>query len=513
MLPKILRAAGRCAGASVLTVALAGAPLAGAARAAAIERVSVDSSGAEGQASGIAPDSLHASISADGRYVAFDSAASNLTAADTNGVRDVFVHDRATGDTTRVSVNGAGAEANGRSDNPSISANGRVVAFVSLAGNLVPGDTNGTSDVFVHDRVTRSTERASVDSDGGQADDGSFYPSVSADGRYVAFFSGATNLVPADTNGAWDVFVHDRVTGITERASVDGAGAQAAAGGSYPSISADGRYVAFESASADLVGGDTNDSADIFVHDRTTGTTERVSVGSAGAQADAGSFSAAVSGDGRHVAFGSAAANLVDGDTNGSTDIFVHDRTAGTTERVSVAGGGAEAHGSSFSPSTSATGRYVAFESQAADLVAGDANGATDVFVHDRVTGSTERVSAAGAGLQESGGGDPSLSAGGRYSAFASTATTLVAGDTNQASDVFVTAAAPACAGDCNDDGVISINEVVNAVNIFLQNSPASGCANADANGDGDVLINEVVAAVSSFLDPFACPLVPPAVP
>jgi Tol biopolymer transport system component len=342
-------------------------------------RVSVSSAGAEGN-----NNSGSTSISADGRYVAFDSGASNLVPGDTNGRSDVFVHDRQTAATTRVSVSSAAAQGNDHSYAPSISADGRYVAFYSHATNLVPGDTNATHDVFVHDRQTAATTRVSVSSAGAQANGGSDKPSISADGRYVAFESQASNLVAGDTNATEDVFVHDRQTGTTTRVSVSSAGAQGDGHSNAPSISADGRYVAFHSGATNLVPTDTNNWYDVFVHDRQSGTTTRVSVSSAGGQGNGTSRWASISADGRYVAFNSSASNLVPGDTNDAYDVFVHDRQMGSTTRVSVSSAGAEGNGESEVPSISADGRYVGFESTAANLVPGDTNGYYDVFVHDR---------------------------------------------------------------------------------------------------------------------------------
>jgi len=293
-------------------------------------RVSVDSAGTQGTGG----HSYETSLSADGRFVAFRSEATNLVAGDTNAADDIFVHDRQTGTTTRVSVDSAGTQGNSYSYTPSISADGRYVAFLSNASNLVAGDTNASWDIFVHDRQTGTTTRVSVDSTGTQGNGASAYhPSLSADGRFVAFLSEASNLVAGDTNGRSDIFVHDRQTGTTTRVSVDSAGTQGTGGHSYtPSISADGRYVAFASTATNLVAGDTNGTGDIFVHDRQTG----------------------------FVAFFSYATNLVAGDTNGLRDIFVHDRQTGTTIRVSVDSAGTQGNGNSFAPSISADGRFVA---------------------------------------------------------------------------------------------------------------------------------------------------------
>src|SRR5437773_638062 len=296
------------------------------------ERVSVVSGGTEGNNA-----SLGSALSADGRFVAFDSAAADLVAGGTNSVSDVFVHDRQTGGSERVSVAAGGAQGDGSSGlvtfafPPALSADGRFVAFVSFATNLVASDTNGATDVFVHDRQTGTTERVSVASDGTEGNAASAGATLSADGRFVAFHSAATNLVAGDTNGTNDVFVHDRQTGITERVSVASDGTQGNKASSYPALSADGRFVAFDSDATNLVAGDTNGTTDVFVHDRQTGTTERVSGASDGTQGNDASAGPALSADGRLVAFHSSATNLVAGDANRAYDVFVHDRAVSTT--------------------------------------------------------------------------------------------------------------------------------------------------------------------------------------
>src|SRR5215211_200380 len=353
------------------------------------ERISIDGAGNQGDSASFAP-----AISTDGRDVAFISAASNLVPGDT-GHRDVFVHDREAGTTERVSVDSAGNDAiddrvgGGSGTDVAISADGQFVAFGSQAYNLVPGDTNGGTDFFVHDRQTGVTERVSVDSAGNQSSTvelESLAVAISGDGRYVAFRSYRSDLVPGDTNGSpccsADIFVHDRQSGTTERVSVDSAGNQAdpdglggGADNAYPSISADGRYVAFLSSASNLASGDTNGTYDAFVHDRQAGTTERVSVDGGGNEGNGASgLTTAISGGGRYVAFGSQASNLVPGDTNGTTDSFVRDRQAGTTERVSVDSAGNEGDGRSLASAISADGRFVAFGSYASNLVPGDTN-------------------------------------------------------------------------------------------------------------------------------------------
>jgi len=407
----------------------------GVASAQTTTRISVSSGSTQGDSFSTLP-----SMSTDARYVAFQSRATNLAFGDTNDQQDIFVRDRQSGTTERVSVATGGAQGDSNSGFPSISGDGRFVAFQSLSTNLVVGDTNGLNDVYVHDRLTGSTARVSVATDGTQGDFSSQNPAISADGRYVAFESEATNLVTGDTNLAKDVFVRDRLSNTAERVSVDSAGVEGTLTSFSAAVSSDGRYVAFTSAASTLVVGDTNGHWDIFVRDRLTATTERVSLSTAGAQGNFLSFEAAISGDGRIVAFGSLASNLVTGDSNGTSDVFVHDRQTATTERMSVDSAGVAGNQNSNMPAISADGRFVAFGSSASNLVAGDTNARDDVFLRDRQSGTTERVSLA-TGTTEADGNSqapPTLSSDGRYLAFGSLATNLVAGDTNGVDDVFV---------------------------------------------------------------------------
>ncbi len=409
--------------------------LAGSAMGQETSLVSVDSSGGQSNWFSQAP-----AMSADGRYVAFQTLASDLVSGDTNGVLDVIVHDRQSGVAQRVSVSSGGAQGNAQSILPSISGNGRFVAFISSASNLVAGDANGFDDIFVHDRQNGTTERVSVDSNGAQGNSFSFNPSISADGRFVAFDSNASNLVAGDTNNATDVFVHDRQSGITQRVSLDSGGAQGDSVSARPSISADGRYVAFDSTATNLFGGDTNGREDVFVHDRQSGSTQCASVSSSGVQGDSYSMTPSISADGRYVAFHSVANNLVSGDTNVvGWDAFVHDRQTGVTERVNVTSNGAQANGSSLNTSISADGRFVAFESNSSNLVSVRTYQGTDIFIHDRQTGTTEVVSVnSGGGAANGASLASSISADGRYIAFESDASNLVGADTNFVRDIFV---------------------------------------------------------------------------
>jgi Tol biopolymer transport system component len=410
------------------------APAAGASH---LERASVNSAGAQGNGY-----SFETSVSSDGRSVTFGSTASNLMAGDVNGAADVFLRDRVARTTERVSIGAQGVEPNGASFESSVSSNGRFVGFASNASNLVRGDHNGATDVFVRDRALGSTERVSVGAGGAEGKGISSLCSLSANGRFVAFASTAPNLVAADSNGVRDVFLRDRALDTTERVSVSGRGAAANAASGQPFVSADGRFVSFTSGASNLVGSDTNGASDVFLRDRAARTTRRISVRSGGAQADGASSESSISGNARFVVFQSVASGLVPRDANARTDVFVHDRVTGATTRVSVGSGGAEANGNSLlgeQLGISADGRFVTFASGAGNLVPNDGNGTSDVFVRDRVSGTTTRLSVSDAGRAGNGTSSrPTIAPAGRHVAFVSAATTLVASDTNGVQDVFV---------------------------------------------------------------------------
>lgn len=380
-----------------------------------------------------------ARMTPDGRFIVFMSAAGTLVPNDNNGREDIFVRDRLNGTTERVSVASDETEANHTSFFSSISADGRYVTFDSMASNLFPDDTNNVSDIFVRDLLTGTTERISVDSFETQGNGSSTDPLISADGLFVAFRSNASNLVGGDTNGDGDIFVRNLVNGTTERISVSADEQQATDQSSSPSISANGRFVAFQSFATNLVPGDTNAKVDIFVRDRISGSTERVSLASSGTQADGDSSLAAIAPDGSFVAFRSVATNLVPGDTNGEQDIFVRERTGGTTERVSLADDETQANSDSGSLAISADGRYVAFETDASNLIPGDIPFSTDIFVRDRTAGTTERVSVSTSGEAANNFCvSPAISADGSLVTFTSFASNLVPGDANASYDVFL---------------------------------------------------------------------------
>lgn len=345
--------------------------------------------------------------------------------------------------TRRMSVDPKGNEVIGNNLWMDISADNTLVVFSSDASTLVAGDTNGLHDIFVHDRVTGDNTRISVATGGAESDDGSFMPQFSGDGNLVVFQSWATNLVPSDTNGQPDVFVHDRAAGTTTRVSVTNGGAQLADGGRRPRISANGQYVTY------LRDPNLNNKFRVIRRDLVAGTNLRVDVSSSGTPADlevAFEPVAPISADGQIVAFVSFAGNLVPGMTGGMSNVFVRDMAGGTTELISLGylgdpAGGAEV-GVTHSIDLSADGKQVFFTSWASNLVPGDTNGWRDVFVHDRTTGQTQRVNVGPSGEEDMGGagsfaGIGSLSADGTIVSFI-TAGALTPDDTDTVQDAYV---------------------------------------------------------------------------
>ncbi|WP_164886837.1 beta strand repeat-containing protein [Piscinibacter defluvii] len=388
--------------------------------------------------------STYASMSGDGRLVAFFSTATNLVGSDTNFANDIFVRDLVSGQTIRVSTNSAGVEANGGSSEASLSMNGRYVVFYSIATNLVSGDTNGVGDVFVKDLQTGQTTRASTGLAGEEANGSCFDTTISADGHFVLFTSSASSLVAGDGNGTNDVFLKDLQTGSMTLLSRSNAAVGDLASGNA-AISADGRVVAFDSAATNLIAGDTNGVGDIFVRNLVTGSLQRASTDAAGLQGNGTSLNASLSADGRYVCFESSANNLVAGDTNGSSDVFVKDLVSGAVTLVSQRADGTL--GSSFSGNAtlSADGRYVAFYSAAGNLVDTDHNGWYDVFVKDLRTGDIERLGVAPDGSSGTPtimtfSWHPEFSADGSTISFTSPSRSLLPGDPTNGVQVYTVA-------------------------------------------------------------------------
>ncbi len=402
--------------------------------------------GTSGSALSLAP-----AITPDGRWIAFASEAQDLLAAgiDSNLAADIYLAHRSTGAIERLSVDMQGGDPDAPSTTPRVSRNARWVAFLSDASDLVPGDTNGFTDVFVRDRLMGTTTRVSVGPGGVQADLPSLELSLSGNGRWVAFMSVAGNLLAdaaggtsGDQNGQPDVFVHDVVTGVTQRVSVALDGTDADAESRAPSISLDGRYVAFESKASNLVLGDHNSSFDIFVHDRIMGRTTRVSVAHPEGPTNGGSFAPSISANGRFVAFQSGATNIVPGDTNTESDIFVRDLRAGTTTLASVDAAAIQGDGDSDAPSLSPDGRSVAFDSETQNWLPNPpgVDVVRRVYLKSLVTGELFDAGIAPDGGPGNGvAGSPSLARLGRVMAFHSESTNLVAqSDDNGGWDVFV---------------------------------------------------------------------------
>ncbi|MCB8959948.1 MAG: PD40 domain-containing protein [Ardenticatenales bacterium] len=439
-----------------------------------IERISLGPGNTQGN-----DHANYAAISADGRYIAYNAIASNLVLSDTNNVQDVFLYDRQSGTTRRISVASDGTQGNAQSGDfepPALSDDGRYIAFVSAASNLVPGDTNNVQDVFVHDQQTGQTVRVSITAGGEQNPWFSWNIAISGDGRYVAFGTNGS-LVAGDT-GQFDIYVHDRdsdADGIFDEPGAisnslvsiasDGTKANFGANPSDIAISPDGRHITFASAASNLVPDDTNGEIDTFVHDRDTDEdgifdepgaihTARVSVATDGTQGNGPSIDSDISGDGRYVTFWTEASTLVPNDLpacqiDNCYDVLVHDRDSdddgvydepGATAiwKVSVASDGTPGNGDSYVPAISRDGSVIAFYSFAQNLVAGD-SGQLDIFVHELATGTTSRVSVTQQGGQANDFSFlPAISADGQLIAFQSDARNLVPGDSNFRSDIFV---------------------------------------------------------------------------
>lgn len=398
----------------------------------AIERVSTDTVGGEANDDSSAPD-----VSADGRYVVFGSRASDLVADDTNANWDIFVKDRATGAIERVNTSSTGEQANDGAFEPAISANGRYVAFYSYATNLVPGDNNGTADVFLKDRQTGAIELISKKSDGTQGNKFSQAPALSPDARFVAFSGQSTNFAPTATSGNHKIFLKDRQTGGIVHISVDSSGVELNGSAYNPSVSADGNRVVF------VLEDFTNGVEDhVYVRDRSAGTTSIVSADSAGTPGNASSNTgpAKITPNGRFVVFSSNASNLVAGDTNFSADVFLRDLQTMETSRVSLDSSGGQANGSSHDPSISDDGRIAGFASSATNLVAGDSNNARDIFLRDLQTGETRRISVSDTQAEaDAYSSEAEIAGGGGGAVFYSEASNLVANDLNSRVDIFAT--------------------------------------------------------------------------
>jgi len=433
--------------------------------------VSVSSSGALAN-----NNSYYSLISADGRFVVFQCEASNLTANDFNGQYDIYRRDLQAGVTELVSVGTGGTSASGLSLSPALSGDGRFVVWSSNAANLIAGDTNATWDIFLRDMQAGVTTRLSLTSTGAEAPLRSDQPRITPDARYVTFESDA-DLVPADTNGLKDCYRLDRNTGQLELVSTSSAGALGNSISYAAQPSDDGRYICFFSLATNLVSGDTNAQGDVFWKDMQTGTLLRVNVSTAGVQANNESIWPSISGDGQSVSYCSAASNLVAGDTNGQFDLFVRDIPGGTTTRLNLQPNGAQADSYVHSPTALTTdGRFVIYASLSTNLVAGDTNGFQDIFIRDRQLLTTQRVSFGFNGVQtNSDNFVPHMTPDMRVITYTSTASNIVSNDTNGFRDIFASTlggpGTPFCFGDGTQGSCPCSNN----------GAPGHGCDNSAA--------------------------------
>jgi hypothetical protein len=389
-------------------------------------------------------DSNSPLLSADGSRVVFVSAASNLVPSGANGVNQVYVHDRLSGDTQRASVSSSGAIAETGCWAPAVSASGRYVVFTSNAKNLaqpVASWPPSLSNVFLRDLSSGATAVVSVGASVQAANDSSDSASVSSDGRYVAFISYATNLTAPAGVGQAEVYLRDMVSGTTTRVSVPTNASFPNPNGwsSYVSISASGDWITFSCAASNLITGDVNSAEDIFLYSRLSGALTGITVDPLSLIGNGASTAPRVSDTGDFVTFTSSASNLTPGDNNNVSDVFVWERATDTFKRASRSAAGVSGNGASYSGSVSTDGVWASFSSTASNLVAGDTNGVSDVFRKNLTTGAIERVSVSSTGQQGVGGSDgPTSSSDGRFVAFYSTAGNLVPGDTNGQGDVFL---------------------------------------------------------------------------
>jgi len=409
---------------SVLAASLCLALTSSPAFAGSIERISVNSGNIQ-----IVSTSNSPKASDNGRYISF-----NAYSTSTPNQLNTYLRDHVTGITELVSVANDG-NAGGHGGGTDVSNDGRYVVFL---GRQLDGST-GYIDVYVRDRATGTTELISVNNDGspGTGNKSASQISISGDGRYVAFISNSADIVSSDTNGVEDVFVRDRVTGVTQRVSIasDGTQANGKSGGNYrgTDISTNGRYIVFSSSANNLIPNDTNDKPDLFIHDQVNSTTKRVNLANDGSQISAGHYGwFDLSSDGRYVAFGSGG------------DIFVRDLTTNTTELPSLANDDSQAQANALNtfPNISANGRHLSFLSTSSNLVAGGNPQGIATFVHDRITNTTEMVDMPhdGSVANSISFGSSAVSEDGRYIVFPSFASNLVAGDSdvNTDWDIFI---------------------------------------------------------------------------
>ena len=444
----------------ILVTAICFSPLVSVAQVSVVEKI-------PGLITGDEASSVY-QITPDGRYVLFASSATNLVVGDLNSAADIFVYDRNTDDIELISVDSSEVQADEFSRNASISDDGRYVAFESPATNLVSGDTNATRDIFLRDRTPGTTIRASVSHLGAELVDQSNNPVISGNGQYILFESQDVNVVSGvDANGDTDIYMYDIDLETVELISSDSLGNRGDLGSSRPATTSDGRYVVFSSEASNLIADDTNNMPDIFLKDLQDGSMERVSLGDGGIESNGECLDPSISSNARYVTFQCDSTNLVAG-VSGIRAIYLYDRQTEEVILVSSATDETIPNSDSSQAIVSGDGRMVIFFSSASNLVSGDNNGFTDLFLKDTFTGLTERLNNNVAGVEGDAqvtGGLADLTQDGRYVVYSSDATNLIDDDTNGFTDVFFSKIsdndgivdteeeAGPNAGDADDDG------------------------------------------------------------
>lgn len=455
------------------------------------EHINVAASGGLADAGASMPSLNH-----DGRYVVYSSTATNLVPGGTSGTRHIFLRDRTAATTTLITQR-LGVEANGDSDAPVLSADGRFIAFHTEATNLVTFESNGYTDVYVYDRVADTfTLVSNGASGGGGAAGGSCCPAISPDGRWVAFYSAAPDVVQNDTNGWTDAFVFDRSNATTQTASLGPGGVQ---GNYYTTVtgigatsgqiavttnaSGTGCFVAFQSMADNLVPGANWGETCVFLRDTALGVTTLVAANAAGAQATGATRGVTMTADARYVAFETRAPNLVPGDLTDS-DTFVRDTQAASVVKANLSSQQLLGQTSFYSaplpygPSMSADGRFVVFETKFAALAPNDTNLKNSIYMRDLVDQRTWRIDSGPRGEEPN---DhciaPWMSGDGRFVVFASLATNLLANDTNAAVDIFLESVRSTTYGFCFGDGTGTSCPCGNL------GDAEKGCRNSTANG------------------------------
>ncbi len=447
-------------------------------------RLSVDAAGAQADRGSTTP-----CFSADGRHLAYASSATNLVPGDGNACDDIFVVELATGVVERASLADGGAEANGASNGPSLSADARRVCFSSFATNLAAGDANGQNDIYVRDRAAGTTTLVSRGLAGGAAQGSSFTARISPDGRRVAFLSWAADLAPGDYNGARDLFIHDLATGGTTRVQAPGVEPDGPSGGNFGARwSEDGRWLAFASEATNLVPGDLNARMDVFVLDLVAGSIALASRQANLLQHGADTDLADLSLDGRTLLVLSAAKSWVGGDHNDALDLYAVDRATLAASCVSLGWEGTTTTGGAWVGALSRDGRFATFVSDSEKLVQGDNNGQRDAFLVDRLAGAIERVNASPVTGPSTGGVNfPAMHPDGDLVACVTGAADLAPGDTNDAWDVYLLgckAGTPACHGS--------------SVPCPCGNAGGAGAGCASSAGTGARLVAQGRAALSA---------------